>query len=519
MKNKNSKARMQVIFGTLLFALILMAELYTMINYSKLFVAIAVFAVVDLGCLYVVINGILIMKEQKELRREEQYDSIFKSEKASYLMLKKYFEEIEDKLNYLEKVAKVPTEEIINAQKGIAKVIITRNRENAEAMMNSNDLVMEQIDALDGQMKELNQAISDNRNVMDASAKEIESAVNAGRDAVMEGQKRLLEANENDLQIRIQELTVSLKDMELRLNSAIMQSQKIIAQAPVMTASIPVAAPVQQATPATSSEPPVEPLYEEPIEELVEEPIMPEPSMEETPFEDIEASDLDDVLEDMGDSLENLPDELPETEVSPDELPEEDLVIDTEDEPLLTDDEVNEMLQGLGEDLGVTAEEPIPEPEPVIEPEPIVEPEPIPEAEEKPSMPDLSDPNKMMSPDDIAALFANMGGDSAPAAEPVVEPEPIVEPESIPEAEEKPSMPDLSDPNKMMSPDDIAALFANMGGDSAPAAEPVVEPEPIVEPEPMPEPVVEEKPPMPDLSDPNKSLSPDEIAALFANLG
>ena len=42
------------------------------------------------------------MKEQKELRREEQYDSIFKSEKASYLMLKKYFEEIEDKLNYLE---------------------------------------------------------------------------------------------------------------------------------------------------------------------------------------------------------------------------------------------------------------------------------------------------------------------------------------------------------------------------------------------------------------------------------
>ena len=479
MKNKNSKARMQVIFGTLLFALILMAELYTMINYSKLFVAIAVFAVVDLGCLYVVINGILIMKEQKELRREEQYDSIFKSEKASYLMLKKYFEEIEDKLNYLEKVAKVPTEEIINAQKGIAKVIITRNRENAEAMMNSNDLVMEQIDALDGQMKELNQAILDNRNVIDVSAKEIESAVNAGRDAVTEGQKRLLETNENDLQIRIQELTVSLKDMELRLNSAIMQSQKIIAQAPVMTASIPVTAPVQQAAPATSSEPPVEPLYEEPIEELVEEPIMSEPSMEETPFEDIEASDLDDVLEDMGDSLENLPDELPETEVSPDELPEEDLVIDTEDEPLLTDDEVNEMLQGLGEDLGVTAEEPISDPEPVIEPEPM--------------------PESM--------------------AEPVVEPEPIVEPEPMPEpvAEEKPPMPDLSDPNKMMSPDDIAALFANMGGDSAPAAEPVVEPEPIVEPEPMPEP--EEKPPMPDLSDPNKSLSPDEIAALFANLG
>ncbi len=30
--------------------------------------------------------------------------------------------------------------------------------------------------------------------------------------------------------------------------------------------------------------------------------------------------------------------------------------------------------------------------------------------------------------------------------------------------------------------------------------------------------VEEEKPPMPDLSDPNKVMTPDEIAALLANL-
>ena len=49
-------------------------------------------------------------------------------------------------------------------------------------------------------------------------------------------------------------------------------------------------------------------------------------------------------------------------------------------------------------------------------------------------------------------------------------------------------MPDLSDPNKMMSPDDIAALLANMSAESAvvadEAAEPIAEPEP--EPEPYP---------------------------------
>ena len=74
-------------------------------------------------------------------------------------------------------------------------------------------------------------------------------------------------------------------------------------------------------------------------------------------------------------------------------------------------------------------------------------------------------------------------------------------------------MPDLSDPNKTMSPDEIAALFANMSDDAPKQEDKPVEPEPIVE-----EPAAEEKPPMPDLSDPNKTLSSDEIAALFANM-
>ena len=85
-------------------------------------------------------------------------------------------------------------------------------------------------------------------------------------------------------------------------------------------------------------------------------------------------------------------------------------------------------------------------------------------------------------------------------------------------SEEKPAMPDLSDPNKTLSPDEIAALFANMP-DNAPKEEAKpVEAEPIVEEVPQEQPATEEKSPMPDLSDPNKTLSPDEIAALFANM-
>ena len=120
---------------------------------------------------------------------------------------------------------------------------------------------------------------------------------------------------------------------------------------------------------------------------------------------------------------------------------------------------------------------------------------------------DTSDPNKQLSPDEIAAMFAATSGD-APAETPAeevsveepVEEAPVDEPAAEP-AEDPLASFDTSDPNKQLSPDEIAAMFAAASGD-APAEEPK-----------------EEKPPMPELSDdPNKKLSPEEIAALFANV-
>ena len=146
MKNKDSKARMQMIFGILLFAFIFMAELYAIVNFPKMFIVLVVLAAADLICLYVAIRGVISVYETKYARREEQYESIFKSEKASYLMLKKYFEEISVKLAYMEEASKIPTEEIVNAQKGIAKVIIKRSHENTDALMNSYEQLLDRFD-------------------------------------------------------------------------------------------------------------------------------------------------------------------------------------------------------------------------------------------------------------------------------------------------------------------------------------------------------------------------------------
>jgi len=109
---------------------------------------------------------------------------------------------------------------------------------------------------------------------------------------------------------------------------------------------------------------------------------------------------------------------------------------------------------------------------------------------------DLNDPNKQLSADEIAALFA--AADPAPKKE-----EKLVQ-EVTPISE---------DPNKQLSADEIAALFA--------AAEPTPKKDTTDEEKMMDVAIAQTEPisitPVSD--DPNKQLSADEIAALFASLG
>ena len=133
----------------------------------------------------------------------------------------------------------------------------------------------------------------------------------------------------------------------------------------------------------------------------------------------------------------------------------------------------------------------------------------------------VEDPNKQMSPEDIAALFAA----SEPAPEPVKDipaedPNKQMSPEDIaalfaasePAPEPVKDIP-AEDPNKQMSPEDIAALFASANLDlepepSAPAPKTAIEA--LSKPKPEVTPVSD---------DPNKKMSPEDIAALFASAG
>lgn len=455
---KQNKIKLQIIFSILIFTVVLIADFYAMINFSKEYLLIAAITVILLICLWGVLNGIFSLRALKDQRSEEQYDSVFKSEKASYLMLKKYFEEIEEKIDILQKSSKVPTEEIINAQKAIAKVVINRNRENADAIMGSNEQLMETIAEYENKIKE-------------------------GNDFIIESQKNVLYENLKEISEKQQLLSDSIKEMEIRL------SQAIAANPVQFTANVEMPKGMAVAADDSNTFIPVEPAAtaeipesEAEVQEITEPENVTEP-VENMPEHDI----MDDISIKVPDNMEAQ---------------------STEPEPVI---------------------EPVQEEQPVVEP--VIEPAPVedkPVAEEQkvaevPKAPevDTSDPNRQLNPDEIAALFAGMQGDSADTAK---EEQSVEEPASSPveqQVVEQPKTPeiDTSDPNRQLSPDEIAALFAGAQGG---AAESVKEEQPAAE-TPVP---VEEKPketetpkaPQVDMSDPNRNLTPDEIAALIGNL-
>ena len=439
---KQKKAKIQVIFLILISTLVILADFYAIINYPKEYMLIAAITVIFMICLWGVISGFFSLSALKEDRREEQYDSIFKSEKASYLMLRKYFDEIEGKIEILQKESKIPTEDIINAQKGIAKVVINRNKENADAIMNSNEQLMETFEHLENKLKESN-------------------------DFIIESQKNVIYDNLKDIMEKQQVLSDSIKDMEIRLSQAITANPiqfTANVEMPKQTIDAPQSAPAMEAIPepesvqANESEQIPEPIPVNEPEPVVETPHVPEPEpVSETP---------------------HIPE--PEPVVEPGPAAEESVADTTNSDPnrQLSADEIAALFAsanaGATEPESEPAEEVITEPVTeaphVPEPEPVVEPGPA--ADEAVADTTNSEPNRQLSADEIAALFASA---NAGATEPESEPAEKVITEPVTEAPQAP------------------------------------EPEPVSEPEPAKSPVV-------DLNNTNRNLTPDEIAALFSSM-
>lgn len=318
-KNSEKNVRFRINITLLIAVILLVADLYAMINMPQKFIILAIITALFLVAIYFLVDSISIYLMAEKNRKEEQYDSIFKSEKASYLLLRKTFDDLYELIEKGNQSRKTNVEDIIHAQKAVAKVSIGRSKENADALMNSNDRIMEKISMLEA-------VLSDN---VSQPAPETNKNDSAYAQNILDNQNKILQ----QLEVLQNTLNTIGADAKIAAESAkqnFFTEERILAE-------------------------------ENKIEK--EEPSV----MEETPIEEV-------------------PSDMEETSIGKEEVssPEEDLskyddiMVDT-----LTDSDDNVPVEKIP-----------------LEDETVVD--------DEPAMPDLSDPNKVMTPDEIAALIANL---------------------------------------------------------------------------------------------------------------
>ena len=398
------KAKVQIIISSICEAVLLIMELYIMINYKGSFIALAFGVLFMVVGLFFLISGILDVALKNKEVEQQKYDEIYNAQKASYLVIRKSFDEMDERLRNIEENSALPAEDIINAQKAVAKVTISRSKENTDALMNSNDEL-------------INRLFS------------IQEKLDGNNAEILSRQQELLNATRDDLQNRILQLTAQVSSIEGRLGNGAAPMQQPVYQQPMYQQ------PVYQ-----------QPAYQEPV---YQEPVQSEPVQDDLGIDLDSMPDLTDfsepsgveadlgVPEDVGldlgisdlDGMAEEPSMEPEiTEPIMEEPITEEPVIPEAilEEPVMEELPVQEeVLPEPAMDMGLDIE-PEPEPEisvdvepeievdiePEIELEPEPEPEPEPAADESVAIPDvgidLSDPNRVMSPEEIEKLFASI---------------------------------------------------------------------------------------------------------------
>ena len=485
--NQILKEKMKIGISIVIEAVLIMLEIYVLTQMQDQLLIAGAMVIPMALTLYFLILSIINVSQYNKRMELERYEDLYNAQKASYLIVRKSFEELSKRLEDLEQVNNLPAEEIINAQKAVAKLTISRNKENALALMESNESLIEQLSSLERELKQNNSSIA-------------------------ERQEKLLEQTKKDLIERNRDLERQL----LELQAKVAENRQIV----------------------------MPPMYAQPAPQMMPQQMDTVSRQQDIKHDDY-AQEETDISFDGYDTpmVAEAPSEEPELNTIAETIPTE-----TEEHYVESDEDAETDTES---EIAVETEPDIEaEAEPTIEAEAEVTPEPVPTV-----TPVSDDPNHVMTPDEIAAMFSGANA-AEPVAEETAEAEPAIEAEAEPtieaEAEVIPEpvptvTPVSDDPNHVMTPDEIAAMFAGASTaesqvEAEPIAEPVVEEtaeaepvieaeaEPAIEAEAEPKAVVEEKAAepveekaatsVPDLSnnDPNKMLTPEEIEKLFANL-
>ena len=156
--DKAQKRKVQITSIITLFVFLL--DIYLIIYVPTDYI-LATAAFVTLVFAIFTLNSWLKLKDIENMRREEQYADIMKAEKGTYVVTLDMLKDIDQKINFIgqkimplgkvgdanqRKIASM-LDSIVEDQKKIAKITISRSKENADALMNSNDKLLVQMTA------------------------------------------------------------------------------------------------------------------------------------------------------------------------------------------------------------------------------------------------------------------------------------------------------------------------------------------------------------------------------------
>ena len=415
--NQILKEKMKIGISIVIEAVLIMLEIYVLTQMQDQLLIAGAMVIPMALTLYFLILSIINVSQYNKRMELERYEDLYNAQKASYLIVRKSFEELSKRLEDLEQVNNLPAEEIINAQKAVAKLTISRNKENALALMESNESLIEQLSSLERELKQNNSSIA-------------------------ERQEKLLEQTKKDLIERNRDLERQL----LELQAKVAENRQIV-MPPMYAQPAPQMMPQQMDTVSRQQDIKHDDYAQEETDisfdgydtRTVAEAPSEEPELNtiaetiptETEEHYVESDEDAETDTESEIAVETEPVIEAEAKATPEPVP---VVTPVSDDPnhVMTPDEIAAMFAGAS-----TAESQV-EAEPIAEPvvEETAEAEPVIEAE------------------------------AEPAIEAEAEPEAVIEEKAAEPAEEKAatSVPDLSnnDPNKMLTPEEIEKLFANL---------------------------------------------------------
>ena len=305
---------------------LLLIEMYFIVNLPRLYLVQIILGAAILACTYVFIAALLKEIHKSGEQAKDEYERMLRGEKASYLMLKK----ISEQLEAVDRNTREPGEEIITAQKAIAKVTITRSKENADALMNSNDRVVDNLLQLKESMDAgFEQFAGKQQNMMDDSVKELVLKQQEFAEELKEitaGLKEITEGLQTVKETVAEEKAQTLAAIESRMDELVSQNAVLESKITESTA----AAAAQKPEPDMEPELVMEPQPEEVMEPEPEAVMEPEAdfSMPDTPEEELPVVDA-----------ETVTDDTPVLEEYEEPVVDSDAIVEEEDAAAATDDQ------------------------------------------------------------------------------------------------------------------------------------------------------------------------------------